>query len=137
MKLLRKYIPFSVATYGLIGLNSLVVIFHLLVLVQIIPFDVVWAGRLKTVEEMVVFEMISITINIVLLVILLVKSNYVKRGARDQWVNLALWAFALLFLLNTIGNLFSKTSLETYIATPLTFVSFLFCARLTLAKTSD
>jgi hypothetical protein len=107
------------------------------VLVQIIPFDVVWAGRLKTVEEMVVFEMISITINIVLLVILLVKSNYVKRGARDQWVNLALWAFALLFLLNTIGNLFSKTSLETYIATPLTFVSFLFCARLTLAKTSD
>jgi hypothetical protein len=114
-----------------------VVIFHLLVLVQIIPFDVVWAGRLKTVEEMVVFEMISITINIVLLVILLVKSNYVKRGARDQWVNLALWAFALLFLLNTIGNLFSKTSLETYIATPLTFVSFLFCARLTLAKTSD
>lgn len=118
----------------MIGLNSLVIIFHLLVLVQLIPFDVVWAGRLKSVEEMIVFEMISISINLVLMVILLVKSNYMKRGARDQWVNMALWAFALLFLLNTLGNLFSKTSLETYIATPLTFVSFVFCIRLAQSK---
>ena len=34
-------------------------IFHLLILSQIIPFEIVWGGKLKTTEEMYVFESIS------------------------------------------------------------------------------
>jgi len=47
----------------LIGISVLATIFHLLILVRVIPYEITWGGRLKTVEEMYVFETISILIN--------------------------------------------------------------------------
>jgi len=51
----------------LIGLLSLVIVFHILVLLQIIPYNIAWGGRLKTVQEMYVFEIVSIALNLFLI----------------------------------------------------------------------
>ena len=131
---LRKYIPFSFALWAMIVLNGLVIAFHLLVLTQIIPFDIVWAGKLKTVEEMVKFESISIGINILLMVLLFARAGLFKTGKFERVVVSLLWVFIFIFALNTIGNLFSETSLEMLVATPLTFVSSILCLRLALGK---
>ena len=94
----------------LIGLLSLVIIFHILVLLQIIPFNIAWGGRLKTVQEMYVFESVSIALNLFLLWIVWLRAKNVK----SKTVNIILWVFFGIFSLNTIGNLFAQTTFEKY-----------------------
>lgn len=94
----------------LIGLLLLVIGFHILVLLQIIPFNIAWGGRLKSVEEMYVFEGVSIAINLILIGLLIFK----MKGIKAKIVNVALWFFFAIFSANTIANLFAETSFEKY-----------------------
>ena len=94
----------------LIGLLSLVIIFHILVLLQIIPFNIAWGGRLETMQEIYVFESVSIAINLFLLWIVWLRAKNVK----SKTVNIILWVFFGIFSLNTIGNLFAQTTFEKY-----------------------
>jgi hypothetical protein len=118
MKIISKNraIKFSVA------LLSLVIIFHLTILTQLIPYTIVWAGKLKTVDEMYVFEAISISINLFLIITLLLKGNYIKRGFTDKILNIILWIFLALFILNSFGNLFAESAFEKIVFTPLTIL---------------
>ena len=94
----------------LIGLLSLVIVFHILVLLQIIPYNIAWGGRLKTVQEMYVFEIVSIALNLFLIWIVWLRAKNVK----SKIVNIILWVFFGIFSLNTIGNLFAQTTFEKY-----------------------
>jgi hypothetical protein len=125
-------VPFSFAAYTIITINAAVIIFHFLVLTQVIPFEVVWAGRLKSLEEMYVFETISIVINIILIFIVLTKMKRNASGDRATLINIVLWLFVVVFTLNTVGNLTAATTLETYIATPLTFILAVLCWRVAI-----
>jgi hypothetical protein len=118
MKIISKYraIKFSIA------LLSLVIIFHLTILIQVIPYTIVWAGKLKTVAEMYVFEAISISINMFLIITLLQKGNYIKRRFTDKILNIILWLFLALFILNSFGNLFAESAFEKIVFTPLTIL---------------
>lgn len=104
-------------------LLSLVMIFHLSILTQIVPYDIVWAGKLKTKQEMYVFETVSILINSILISTLLIKGNYLKINISHKIINAILWIHVVLFSLNTLGNLTAKTLFEKAVFTPLTFVS--------------
>lgn len=123
-------ISFSFALWTVIWINSIVIIFHALVLLRVIPYDVVWAGRLKSVEEMYVFESVSILINCLLIFIVLIKGSLIKSRIPIKIINGLLWIFVVLFALNTLGNLTSETNLETYVATPLTLILSVLCWRI-------
>jgi len=107
----------------MIGLLTTVTLFHILIVTQIVPFTIVWAGKLQNVEEMRVFETISILINLFLLFILLLKGDYLNYKISDKILNWILWLFMVAFALNTIGNLMSKTLFEKILFTPLTLIS--------------
>ncbi len=111
----------------MLALLCVVIIFHVLVLIQVIPYAIVWAGRMKSVEEMVVFEGLSIAVNVFLIVTLLMKGEYLKTNFPERFLNGIIWFFAILFAVNTIGNLFSKTVFELVVFTPLTFISAFLC----------
>ena len=100
----------------MIGTSVLATIFHLLILVSVIPFEITWGGRLKTVEEMYVFETISILINSFFIFILLQKGEYIIYSLGKKTVNIVLWIFFSIFVLNTIGNVFAKTNFENFFA---------------------
>jgi hypothetical protein len=100
----------------LIGITVLATIFHLLILVRLIPYEITWGGRLKTVEEMYVFESISILINSFFIFILLQKGEYIRYILGRKTVSIILWIFFTIFVLNTIGNVFAKTNFEKYVA---------------------
>jgi hypothetical protein len=100
----------------LIGITVLATIFHLLILVGVIPYEITWGGRLKTVEEMYVFETISILINSFFIFILLQKGEYIRYFLGKKTVRIILWIFFTIFVLNTIGNIFAKTNFEKYVA---------------------
>ncbi len=131
-KIFNMAISFKVAIWMVILFSSVIIIFHFLVLLQIIPFENVWAGKLKSVEEMYGYESISIAVNCLLILIVLVKGQIINLNISAKVINTLLWIFVILFILNTIGNLTSKTSLETIIATPLTFIFALLCLRIVI-----
>lgn len=95
-----------------IGLLLAVIIFHLCIVAKVIPYEITWGGRLNSEEEMYVFESISIFVNFLLGFVLLMKGGYIKRYFRQSVINIILWIFLILFVLNTIGNFFSKTNFE-------------------------
>ncbi len=105
----------------LLTLLFAVVLFHISVIVKVVPYDIAWGGRLKNDSEMYIFEAVSILIILFLGFVLLIKGDYVKFRIRNKSINIILWIFFALFLLNTIGNIFAKTNLEKSFAV-LTFV---------------
>ncbi|AKP50187.1 hypothetical protein [Cyclobacterium amurskyense] len=109
------------------GLLGVVLVFHFLVFFQFIPYDIVWAGRLNSVEEMKTFETFSILLNIFLLTILFIKYKLIEREKENKIINALIWVFAAFFGLNTIGNLFSESLLELILGTLLTLVSTILC----------
>ena len=96
----------------LLWLIAAVVLFHLAILIKLIPYEVTWGGRLKNDSEMYVFESTSILANLLLGFALLVKGEYLLMPIPPRLVNVILWIFLALFGLNTVGNLFAETLFE-------------------------
>jgi membrane protease YdiL (CAAX protease family) len=96
----------------LLFLLSIVTAFHLSIIVKLIPYDITWGGRLKNDNEMYVFETISIFVNLFLISTLLIKGNYLKIRLNEKGINIVLWIFFFLFILNTIGNVVASTNFE-------------------------
>jgi hypothetical protein len=127
-------IPFKVAISLFLTLLSLILIFHFLVILKIIPYTIVWAGKIENDAQMDLFESISILINFILFTAILVKGNILRLKINRKIIQVILYLFVVIFALNTVGNLFAKMSLETYIFTPLTFISAFLCLRIALEK---
>lgn len=131
---LRKLLPFSTAATAIIALNLAVILFHLLVISGFIPFQNVWGGRLETATEMYAFETASAVVNLILVMIVAAKRKRIARQGAGVFLDIFLWIFVALFLLNTLGNLAAKATLETWIATPLTFILAILCWRVAIEK---
>jgi hypothetical protein len=95
-----------------LAILSTVIIFHICILLKIIPYDITWGGRLTNDNEMYVFESISILINVLLCWLLLMKGKFIDYKISEKIVNVILWIFFGIFVLNTIGNIFAKTTFE-------------------------
>ena len=118
----------------ILGVLSLVVMFHLSIVIGIVPYEFVWGGKLASYGDMCIMETVSISLNIFMIIIVALRLEYLKWNWPVKLLQVFLWIFASLFALNTVGNLFAETMMETLIFTPLTLVlSFLFF-RLAAAK---
>lgn len=104
---------------------SLVILFHLGIIVKIIPYQITWGGRLKNDAEMYVFESVSILINLFLSLVLCMKGNYISYKFSNKIITIVLWFFIILFAANTLGNLFAKTILEKTFSLLTLILSFL------------
>ena len=116
----------KIAQRGLIILFSFTIMFHVLIIIQVIPFQHVWGGRLKTLKEMYQFESFSILLNLCFLMIVLIKSGIMKSRIPARMLKITLWMMAAFFLLNTIANLLSLTNLESWIFAPVTALICIF-----------
>ena len=99
-----------------LGLLFPIILFHFFIILKIIPYHIAWGGQLTTDNEMYVFESISILINIFLSWILLMKIDLVKFKFSTKTVNVILWIFFGLFMLNTVSNIFAKSNFEKFFA---------------------
>jgi len=124
----------KIAIKIMLWLIGIVMLFHLSIMLKIIPYEITWGGRLKNDAEMYVFETISIIINLFLFLILLIKGKYLKAFIPLKFVNIVLWVFVVLFALNTIGNILAKTNFEKFFAVLTAMSSFLIWIILTKDK---
>ena len=125
-----------IAVKIMISLVVAVTLFHLSIILKIIPYEITWGGRLQNDSEMYVFEIISVTINIFLGLNLLIKGGYIKQVISLRIVNITLWIFLILFGLNTIGNIIAKTYFEKSFAL-LTLVSSILIWIILKAKSNN
>jgi archaellum biogenesis protein FlaJ (TadC family) len=131
MNVLKK-IPFKTAAQIVLVVLVAVIGFHLLIISGIVPYDVVWGGRLNSRQEMIQFESISIVLNLIMVIVVLIRIGYLKPIGKQRIWTVLCWVFCGLFLLNTLGNLTAQNPYEKWIGTVLTLLlSFLF-ARLAL-----
>ena len=104
-----------------------VLIFHFLIFTEQIPYDKVWAGKLNSVEEMKSFEIFSILLNVFMFVVLFIKYKQLEIEKENKVVDVLIWIFVAFFALNTLGNLFAKSTTELILGTLLTLVSSILC----------
>lgn len=132
LKFMIYKIPFQFALKSTLLLLGLIIVFHIMVLLQVIPYSIVWGGRLETYNQMLGFETTSILINFILIIVVAIKGRFLKINISRKLINATLWIFIILFSLNTIGNLLAKATLETILFTPVTFVLAIMCLRMVL-----
>jgi hypothetical protein len=108
----------------LISTNIFVTGYHLLILFKLIDFKMVWGGRLQTTSEMYQFESFSLFINLFILSILLLDF---KRNITKTYIQIIYWILAVMFILNTLGNVISINYYEKIIFTPITLISSISC----------
>lgn len=130
---MKSFISERMTAHIMLVLFSCVLVFHILVLSGFIPFDIVWAGRLKSKEEMIVFETVSILLNSLMLLVIAIRGNLLWIQWNEKLVTGILWVMTLLFGVNTIGNLFAENSWETIIFTPITFILSILSLRLAIS----
>jgi hypothetical protein len=109
-------------------------IYHFLILFQMIGYENTWGGRLKSVEEMQQMEAISLVINVLILWITAMRGKHLAVLIPQRFIQLMMWVFFGLFLLNTLGNLTSLSSLETILFTPITLILSMCFLRLAWVK---
>jgi len=95
-----------------LGLLVTIILLHFSIIIKIVPYNIAWGGRLQNDTQMYIFETISLLINAFLSWVLLMKGNLVKYRFPQRFINITLWVFFTIFLLNTIGNIFAKTNFE-------------------------
>lgn len=122
------------AVNGILVILSLIVLFHLAVVLGIIPFGIVWGGRLTSRAEMLRFEAISLSVNMVLIALVAVKGGLLRVAINPMVLKIAFWLMAGIFLLNTLGNLLSTSMLEKVLFTPLTLILAILSFRLAISR---
>lgn len=124
----------SIAQFGLITLLSLFLALHFMILLKLVPYTLIWGGRIKSDKEMYRFEIFSVLINALLILIVLVQGRFLPITIPEKIMTCALWIMAGLFFLNTWGNLTSKNKLEQRLFAPLTILLALFSFVLALSN---
>ena len=128
----RKMIKFISAKLSgniLISLLIALVIFHVLVLIKVVPYEIVWAGQIKDSSSMFIYEGFAVFLTILFILIIWMKINNFKSGKYDKIVNVGVWIIFIYFLLNIVGNLASGVTAEKLIFTPITIIMTLLALR--------
>ena len=134
---MKKTLSEQIAIYGLVCILGPMILFHFLVIAGVVPYTMVWGGRLANSTEMIRFELISITSLLLMLFVVAIHTGFLKVRLQPIVLKIAFWVMAGLFLLNTLGNMQSLNETERLIFTPVTFLLFLFSLRLVFSRPAN
>jgi len=131
----QKLIRARLAGNILLAAFGLLAIFHVFVLLGVIPADIVWGGRIQGVpSNLLTLEAIAILLTLVFIVIIAAKTGYFQAGRLSGAVSVGVWLIFVYLLLNTLGNLVSGVSFESLIAAPVTIILAICAFRLAIEK---
>ena len=85
---------------------------HLSILLQIVPQNIVWGGKIDSVEKLYLLEGPALAIMLFLGAVVAMKSRIIKPIFTDKAIKRICLVFAVFFALNTLGNLLAETAVE-------------------------
>ena len=102
------------ASLILLILTSAGILFHICILLKLIPYNIAWGGRLEDDAAMYRMEIFSLVLNLFFAWMVAVQGGFI--AGNKQRSRVVLWIFFVLFILNTIGNVFAQTTIEKLFA---------------------
>jgi hypothetical protein len=114
----------NIAAKTLLLLNTLGILFHILVVLKIVPYSIVWGGRANN-ENYLILEMVSLLVLVIASFIIAGRAGFICLRKFDKIFYFCCWLLFAVFILNTIGNLTSSVQIERYFFSTLTFVTTL------------
>ena len=100
-------------------------VFHLMVLLRVVPHTVIWGGRISGRGQIVTMELVSLLVIAAAGVTAYLRGRSLTAGHAVPALGALMWILAGLFALNSLGNLFAETNFERFAFTPVTlFLSF-------------
>ena len=117
----------------LLAALGLLLIFHILVLLRLLPAEIVWGGQIQGVQaNLIILESIALVVTLLFMLIIAAKIGYVNAGKLSGAVNIGVWFFFVFLLLNTLGNLASGVAFENLVFAPVTILLALCALRLAI-----
>ena len=83
---------------------------------------------------MIVFESISLLLNVIMISVVGSYVGLLKIRMNQRNITVAFWLMTILFFINTVGNGLSGNQTEKFFFTPLTLVICVFCFRLAIDR---
>ena len=132
---MKKLISAKLAGNILLIIFGFLVVFHILVLVNVFPSNMVWGGQAgASPSSLRILETISLIFTVLFAIIVAAKIGYIKAGKFMRVINILLWIIFVYLLLNTAGNLAASSMAEKLIFTPITIVAALLVLKLAIEK---
>jgi hypothetical protein len=120
---MKKLIGKKLAANILLIVLFLLIIFHILIISEILPYDIIWGGQVDgSKESLIHLEIIAIVILILFMIIITSKIGYITILKSTMIKTIGMWIIFAYFVLNTLGNLASDVTIENYIFAPITIV---------------
>jgi len=128
---MRKIIDFNTAILASLFILSILILFHIAILTGIlffdyVPIDSLWGGKMKTVAQLLNFEIVSLLTSSIFFFLLLIRSKLLNIPKLTGIARIAMWVLFIFFLVNTIGNVLATTTFERYFAIASGALAFLF-----------
>lgn len=132
---MNKLISTKLAGNLLLGSLGLLAVFHILVLLRVLPADIVWGGTIQnSTTSLFPLEMISLLVTLLFAVVIAAKTGYIKAFRFQTAVNIGVWVVFAILLLSMAANFASGVAFENLIFAPIA-VLLAFCAyRLAVEK---
>ena len=125
---MNKLISMKLAGNLLLGSSGLLAVFHLLVLLGVIPADIVWGGAIQnSTTSLFPLEMISLLVTLLFAVVIAAKAGYIKVFRFQTAVNIGVWVVFAILLLSMLANFASGVAFENLVFAPIAVV-LAFCA---------
>ena len=132
---MKKLISTRLAAKLLIVVFILLAIFHVLILFEVLPADIVWGGHINdSSTNLIAYELIALFIILLFIMIVAAKINDIKQNKSRTLVNIGAWIIFVYFILNTLGNIASAVSVENLIFAPITILLTILSYRLAIEK---
>lgn len=117
----------NLAGNTLLIILGLLIVFHLLVMAGIVPYDIVWAGKINSRAQLLRMETISLVVLALATLMVALRMDYLAFLDAPTVVDVGMWVLFAFFLLNTFGNLTAKSPIEKYGFGTLTLLMSLCC----------
>jgi len=125
--------PRTAANVLLAGLGVLV-IFHALMILGVLPADIAWGGRADAAGNVVLLEVVGLVVTLLFAAVVAAKAGYLGARPAGRLVTVAMWIVFGYFVLNVAGNLVSTSSLERAIFTPVSAILALLALRVAMSR---
>jgi hypothetical protein len=130
---MKNLISANFAGNALLIIFFIFFVFHLLVLFEVIPHHIVWAGKINTPADLVRLETVSLLILLVSALLVAMKMGYVRWLQGSKIINVGVWILFGLFVLNSLANFTAPNPVEKYGFGLVTILIALLCLRLALS----
>ena len=128
---------FSPRLAGKLLLGGLIALalFHILVMIGVLPSGIVWAGQVEnSAPDLLMMEAVSLVVTLLFILIVMIRLGYVLAGRLQTFTRICLWLIGAFFLLSMVGNLASDVVTEKVVMAPFAFIMAILSFRLAATK---